>query len=424
MIGLGYRPRMLTGLLALLALGHADISPGDSAQVLPKGRSGILASYTDYFTIDERYDADGNREDVAADFNTSLDSSVFAGLQAVEVGFGMSAGSASFGDTVVQMEYDIKIFELEYYYGITDKFTAGIKIPYWRVTSGVDASVNSGPTSSATVGFNSLFGTAGDPFFSPIIPITFGGQPATDQDIQDILGPGVEINGVLAVPGFGYEQFETWKGEGLSDVEVSGRYQYVKTEKWRHAFTGGLRVPTGRIDDPDNLADMPFGLGAYQILLRSNHDVAVSDKLTLNLTLKYDINLSDSQEKRVPTDVDQPITTNKVVVDIDYGDVFELDTTANYRFTPQWSTFGKLRFTYKQRNEVSGPPGINVDSLEAETDRRGQQFQVGVAYSTVSRYLDGNAKVPFRMGLSYRDRFAGKNLLDSQYLKFEGQIFF
>jgi hypothetical protein len=424
MIGLRLRALNLAGLFALLAPGYAGISLGDSAQVLPKGRSGILMTYYDYSKIDERYDSDGDQEDLAEDFNTSLDSSVFADLEAVEIGFSLPAGSASLGDTDVDLEYDIKIFEFEYYYGITDKFTAGIKIPYWWVETKVKASVNSGAGSSATVGFNPLFGTGGDPFGSPIIPIGLGGQPATDEDIQNILGPGVDINGVEAVPGFGYDEFETWKDEGLSDVEFSGRYQYEKNEKWRHAFTAGFRVPTGETDDPDNLADLAFGLGAYQILLRSNHDVAVSDKLTLNLTFKYDIVLSDKQTKRVPTDVNQPITSNKVRVDIDYGDVFELDTTATYRFTPQWSTFGRLRFTYQDSNDVDGPSGVNVDSLEAETRREGHQYQVGVAYSTVSRYLDGNAKVPFRAALSYRDRYAGENLLDSQYLKFEGQLFF
>ena len=189
--------------------------------------------------------------------------------------------------------------------------------------------------------------------------------------------------------------------------------------------TGCLfRIPTGRIDDPDNLADLPFGLGAYQILLRSNHDVSISEKVTLNMSFKYDIIFSDTQEKRVPTDVSQPITRRKVDVDIDYGNVFEFDTMATYRFTPQWSTFGRYRFTTKQSNKVSGPSGVNVDSLEAETDRQGHQFQVGVGYSTVSRYFDGTVKVPYRVALIYRDRFKGKNILDSQYLRLEGQLFF
>lgn len=424
MIIIRYRPLISAGLLALLAQGFPKVSLGDSAQVLPQGRSGVFVYYYDYFPIDQRYDADGNREDVAADFNTSLDSSVFADLQAVEIGFGMPAGSASFGDTNVQMEYDIKIFELEYYFGLTDKFTAGVKIPYWWVKNRVNASVDSGLGSSATVGFNPLFGTGGDPFGSPIIPTALGGQPATDEDIQNLLGPGVEINGVIAVPGFGYDRFETWSGEGLSDVEFSGRYQYTNTEKWRHAFTAGVRVPTGRVDDPDNLADMPFGLGAYQILLRSNHDVSVSENLTLNFSLKYDIVFSDTQEKRLSTDINNPITSNKVKVDIDYGDVFELDTTATYRFTPQWSTFVRYRFTTKQSDKVSGPSGINVDILEQETDLEGHQYQVGAAYSSISRYLEGAAKVPYRAALSYRDRFKGKNSLDSQYIKLEGQIFF
>lgn len=424
MISVGNRPLKLAGLLTLLAIGYAEVSFGDSAQVLPKGRSGFFLSYFDYLPIDERFDDDGNREDVAADFNTSLNSSVFPSLQLIEGPFGLTPGSASFGDTDIGIEYDIKILELEYYYGLTDQLTVGVKVPYWWVKTKVDASLNTGAGSSATVGFNPSFGTPGDPFGSPIIPFGFGGVPATEEDIQAILGAGLEINGVPAVAGFGFERFETWRGDGLSDVELSGRYQYAKTDSWRHAFTVGARLPTGRIDDPDNLVDFAFGLGAYQILLRSNHDFTALDKITLNLTLKYDIVLSDKQVRRVPTDVDQPITSNKAKVDIDFGDVFELDATATYRFTPEWSTFGRYRLTYKASDDVDGPPGLNVDSLEAETERVGHQYQVGLAYSTVSRYLDGKAKVPFRFAVSYRDRFAGKNFLDSQYLKLEGQLFF
>ncbi len=49
----------------------------DSAQVLPQGRSGVFTSYYDYFNIDQRYDDNGDKEDLSKDFNTSLDSTVF-----------------------------------------------------------------------------------------------------------------------------------------------------------------------------------------------------------------------------------------------------------------------------------------------------------------------------------------------------------
>lgn len=417
------------GCVLLASLWCYQSALADSARVLPQGRSGVFTTYYDYFTIDQQYDDDGNNEDIAEDFNTSLDSSVFPLLSSLEnspLGAFIPGGIASFGDTDVDIEYDIKIFELEYYYGFTNKLTVGAKIPYWWVDSGVDATVDSGPTSSATVGFNTLWGTAFDPYGSPAIPLTLpGSRPATDEDIQDILGPGLEINDTPAVAGYGYDRFEDWNHKGFSDIELSARYQYAKSDHWRHAFTGGFRLPTGRIDDPDNLVDIPFGLGVYQLLLRSNHDIIGYGNWGLNATFKYDISLNDDRRTvRVSDDVNQPITDNKAKVDVDVGDVFEFDTTATYSFTPQISGFARYRYTYKWENKVDGPSDLPIETLEEETTRMGQQYQVGVAYSTVSRYLEGKAKVPFRVALIYRDRFAGKNLYDSQYIKGEFQLFF
>ncbi len=282
------------------------------------------------------------------------------------------------------------------------------------------------PASSATVGFNTLWGTAGDPYGSPVIPLTLpGSRPATDEDVQAMLGPGLSINDTPAVPGYGYDRFETWDNEGLSDIELSGRYQYAKSEHWRHAFTGGLRLPTGRIDDPDNLVDIAYGGGVYQLLLRSNHDIIGYGKWGLNATFKYDISLADDKRTvRVSEDVDQRISDDKARVDVDVGNVFEFDTTATYSFTPQISSFLRYRYTYKWENNVDGPSNLPISTLEEETRIVSQQYQVGVAYSTVSKYLEGKATVPYRVALSYRDRFDGKNTYDSQYIKGEFQLFF
>jgi hypothetical protein len=402
----------------------------DSARVLPKGRSGVLTSYYRYFDIDQRYDDNGNKEDLAEDFNTSLDSSVFPLLKDLEdspLGGFIPGGVASFGDTDVDIQYDnINIFELEYYYGFTDKLTAGFKIPYWWVNTEVEASVDSSPESSATVGFNTLWGTPGDPYGSPVIPLALpGSRPATDDDIQDILGGGLSINDTEAVQGYGFDRFESWDNQGLSDIELSARYQYAKYEHWRHAFTGGLRLPTGRIDDPDNLVDLPFGGGVYQLLLRSNHDILGYGNWGLNLTFKYDITLKDDRRTvRVSDDVDQPITKNKARVDVDVGNLFEFDTTGTYKFTPQISSFVRYRYKFKSKNKVDGPDDLPIEVLEEETRRVEHQYQVGVAYSTVSKYFEGKTKVPYVVRLSYRDRFNGKNVLDSQYIKGEFQLFF
>ncbi|MBW1887730.1 MAG: hypothetical protein JRI52_05185, partial [Deltaproteobacteria bacterium] len=124
---------LLTYLLGL------NISYADNAEVLPKGisRAGVLGKF--YFPVDERYDPDGKEEDIAEDYNSTLDSSVFPDLELVESAFGMPPGSANIGDSVVSYEYDFTLIDFTYVYGITDKFTLGIKIPYWNVKNDVDA---------------------------------------------------------------------------------------------------------------------------------------------------------------------------------------------------------------------------------------------------------------------------------------------
>lgn len=429
MTGLFSRLTIRFGWVLLASCWCCQSALADSAQVLPQGRSGVFASYYDYFNIDQKYDDKGRKEDLSEDFNTSLDSNVFPLLNDLEdspLGAFIPGGTASFGDTDVDLDLDIKIFELEYYYGLTSKLTVGVKMSYWWVDSNVKADVDSGPDSSATVGFNTLWGTAADPYGSPAIPLSLpGSRPATNDDVQDILGPGLSINDTPAVEGYGYDRFEDWNNEGFSDTEISGRYQYAKSEHWRHAFTGGFRLPTGRTDDENNLVDIPYGTGVYQLLLRSNHDIFGYGKWGLNATFKYDISLNeDRRTVRLSGDVDQPITNNKVKVDVDVGNLFEFDTTATYSFTRQITSFLRYRYKYRWENSVDGPKGVDTSSLEDETRLTEQQYQIGIAYSTVSKYLEGNATLPYRVALSYRDRFDGKNVYDSQYIKGEFQLFF
>ena len=77
------------------------------------------------------------------------------------------------------------------------------------------------------------------------------------------------------------------------------------------AATAGVRLPTGRQDDPDNLADIPWSTGAYALLVRMHHDYILSNlwqreagipseadllktgTAVLNFTFRYDWILRD-----------------------------------------------------------------------------------------------------------------------------------
>ena len=144
-----------------------------------------------------------------------------------------------------------------------------------------------------------------------------GTVPFTTNDIQNIL-----------IQHYGFKRIESWSGNGLSDIELGARYQYLKNDKWRLAFTGGVSLPTGETDDPDDLMDYPLGTGAWALLFRSNNDYTGIKNLILNATLKYDLYLPDKEVMRVPDDVNQPITPNKEEVDRDLGDFIEINTSA------------------------------------------------------------------------------------------------
>ena len=228
----------------------------------------------------------------------------------------------------------------------------------------------------------------------------------------------------MLVQDYGYKRIESWSGNGLADIELGARYQYLKNDNWRLAFTGGVRLPTGETDDPDDLMDYPLGAGEWALLFRSNNDYTGIKNLLLNVTLKYDLYLPDKEVMRVPDDVDQPITPNKEEVDRKIGDIIEINTSAAYQFLKGLNAYLEYMYAYKFENDISGDLGYAYDQLEAETDRVEHEFKVGFTYSTIPLFQEKKFSVPLRTWILYRNRFAGKNVLKSQYIEIGVGIYF
>jgi len=235
---------------------------------------------------------------------------------------GLPFGSAKLGDSLVSFKLEFIDLLVSLQYGVTDCFTVGVTVPYYWQKSQVSARLD---TSGATVGKNAALNT--------LAPLRLPGTKSlTTEDVQALLGKGLDINGdgTVDLPGFGFKRFETWSDDGFGDVEAGFRYQYLKTNNWRLAFTSGVRFPTGQVDDPDNLVDVAFGTGAYALLFRANNDFTGITNVVLHTTLSYDLYLPDRQTQRVPDNVNQPITNNKEEVQRDLGDIFKIEVSGRY----------------------------------------------------------------------------------------------
>lgn len=413
--------RFPAAVVLLIAASFAGTAWADTAEVLPKGIVRTRVEYQNSFPIKERYNENGDKESVAKNFNTNLDSTVFGVLGLFDpLTIGLGLGPASLGRSVVSFEYELKKAEISLMYGLTDKVSVGVFIPYWWAKADVKTALD---TSGANLGTNSNFGISSP---DPIVPIGAPGYtPFTVQDIQNMLGGGLLVNGIKVLDGFGFKPIKNWSNNGLGDIELGARYQVLQTKNWRLAFTGGMRLPTGVKDDPDNLVDYAFGDGAYALLLRAHTDYIGVKDLTLNLTLKYDLTFASRQDRRVPDDVNAPITANKEKVRIDTGDWIEAETTAYYDITKAVKGSLLYRYAAKQKDKVSGTMGFKYSTLEEETNASEHIYIVGLSYSTVPMFLEKKFPVPLTASLSYKNRFAGKNnLYASEYLIFGVDVFF
>ena len=138
-------------MLVLVLLGAVHPVAADDALVLPQGRWYVSAEARFSLPITRRFTPEGGTEDLATDFNRELNSLVFPDLRRVEAAFRLPEGSATFGRSVVTFEQHIQIYTMHAAYGLTDRLSVGVRVPYWTQENQVQATLDS---RTATVGFN------------------------------------------------------------------------------------------------------------------------------------------------------------------------------------------------------------------------------------------------------------------------------
>jgi hypothetical protein len=396
--------RTIFGLSLLAILSFTTLALADTAEVMPKGVSSVGLNGKFYQPIDQVWKDDGSLDNPAWKYNGALTSAVFPDIALIEAGFGMPAGSGSLGSTEVSYEYSFQIYEFSYLYGITDKLSAGIKIPYWRAKNDVSTNLN---TSAATLGNNPFLGQPGDPFGgSPYVPIAMGGTPLTSADVQRILATQ-----------FGYKPVQNWSNDGIGDIEAGLKYQYLKTPNWELAAQLSVMFPTGESDDPDSLVDYGLGSGYWSVHFRSFNDYVGIKNLRLNATFKYDLNIPEKVVLRVPDNADRPITPNKEEVSRDPGDAIGLELSVYYDIYKGLGARATYMATWGFRDHVSGNMGYRYDQLEVQTDFREQVYILGLAYNTLAFYQDKSFPLPLYSYINYRNRFEGYNVMKSQYFE-------
>ena len=391
-------------ILAMTQIQPRDVHALDSAAVLPQGMFAVFGDNRFYSPVNEVFNQNGDKQSLAAPFNNVPLSALFGAPPGINL-----------GTSVVTI--DQKRIDLEYTlaYGLTDRLTIGAIIPYAPLANTSFSFSNN--TAGANFGFvpNTL---------TPCPLAVPGCQPANLST----------INRALAQAGF--KPLGNRQESGFGNVKVGGRYQYYTGSHYRAAFTGGAILPTGNERDPDDLLGQSLGNDAWGLWFQLQNDLMFqrpglgkqlgfpdAGDFFLNYTLKYDMSFADKQEVRI-CPITNPICPTKANLNRNLGDTVTVEFGPAVGLAKGLILSGFYRYIYKMKDDFSGPAGVPVETLEQFSSQQSHEWRVDLNFTSIPWVTERKFGLPFVIGVSYRERFAGDNFVNvSRYIGFSFALY-
>ncbi|MGC8928516.1 MAG: hypothetical protein ACP5QK_11420 [Myxococcota bacterium] len=186
-------------------------------------------------------------------------------------------------------------FNTSIMYGITDKLSAGVIIPYHYSMSSTSLKIT-GSNMMINYEPNGKVNRA-----SPIVPYKYEESPPGSHPID-----ANDVATILSDPAFGFEYkdpLSTHDGWYLSDIIFGIRYLFYENNWMKNAYTFFLITPTGDEDPPDWLFSPAPGDGQFDIGFWFNNDFLLYKKLNLwlNFSTGYTSQLPHTKKFRVPS---------------------------------------------------------------------------------------------------------------------------
>ncbi len=400
---------VLSSLVIGLIFTGKDEVFADDAMVLPKGRFRVRL-VTTYSAIDTKYDASGDNFSLGSPFSRSIDgkflSSIAKQSQLAEsvkqfsqtnalAAQALMAEEIARLDTKIESQVIANTFALEY--GLTERLCIGIILPV--VHGEVEVDVNSTPNSD----FQSQ--TAKLPDGHPLKALRTGFSTATT------------VNGLNTALKSQYnysDGFKSWSGTGLGDLEVGIKYNYFDDPRLRMSVKTGARLPTGTEDDPNQIFDLAFGDGQYDLGIYNYIDYVAVPSVYFTSEIGYTYQIADSKEVRVPLSADLPIGSQTVSFDRKLGDYIEAGIQGNFSPIKRLTLSTKYRFKKKFKDSYSGTEGIDAALLEQNTDQTLHEGNYEVEYTNLPDVKAGRERIPYAVSLFYRLPYGGENTSDTR----------
>ena len=155
------------------------------------------------------------------------------------------------------------------------------------------------------------------------------------------------MNAKLALNNF--QALNNWEGRGVGDTTVAAKYRFVDEALNKFAVTAGVVAPTGRVDDPDHLIDIPFGTGAWAGFSSFIADQYLTNDLFLNQYAKFTYLAPARKEIRLKTS-DEAIEVDKRGF-LSIGSQIDMGASAQYE--PSNGAVAGVGYVFSAKNSIA-----------------------------------------------------------------------
>lgn len=392
--------KMLSQLTSLLLLLLAPAAQAmDSTEILPATIHSPAFKYGMITGVDSKYASDGSILSLS-DINTihfnsaqleKLDANVSKLVSALNAFSKQDIGQqVDLGTLRIETEPTVKYLVPVYAQGITNNFTLAGALPvvfYQNKLRLVQSASN-------------VKGICGQ--LSSKVGDVKNACEKLDFAVTDAVREKLAANG--------YRALEDRNETMIGDAQIVGLYKFYERDTTSALFKGSLSLPTGKKNDPDDLADIgAFGLTSFEPQLVMNWVPIRS--LRLAAKAAYKMVFADSLDVRVPTSADDvlpgPETKEKLSRNI--GDTITVGTAVTFNIYDSFSIAGGYEYSRKGADRYTGARGKRYDLLSVETNSIAQRLRAGISYDTIALYKRTKTFPPLKLDFEVTNTFAGVN---------------
>lgn len=406
----------LNMLFALCLILAGEGFAFENAKVLPPGVSRMNLRVVSV-NLNEKSDSSGVGRNIEEPLEKNLSfRDVLNGekdplKRELTAGFLLSNGikeSDTLGNFTADLTGLVTVYAPNYSYGITDRLTVAAAIPVYYASMNVD------------VGFKS---NGGAKSFRDLLLAGYNNQAEGARDFVSKINSAVDrLNNKLVDNG--YDRLGRWSNSGLGDAQLLAKYALVADAPVSIAAQGGVVMPTGVVDDPDNLVDIPFGDGQWDGFAQLSLDQPMGRTgFFINQYVKHTVQFEGRRTVRLKTAA-ETIEVPKRSSTFDLGDKFNAGAAMLYEGDSGLTSGVGYNFYHKGPDRYPGIEKAAQTELEKDTFQRSHEAEFSLGYSAVPAFRRKSVPVPFEVALTYKRQLASLNMPVSHFVQFETGVFF